>query len=105
MQIDRSKVKLGGFSYRGLAPSTRVTVPEASTDLARLLPVAIRSFPAPEGFSAALFEKANLAMDIHPLKSDVVGDVGNVSLGTDGIDCHCFTGGMCECGQPCACGV
>jgi len=79
MQIDRSKVKLGGFSYRGLARlKPGVTVPEASTDLARLLPVAIRSFPAPEGFSAALFEKANLAMDIHPLKSDVVGDVGNV---------------------------
>ncbi len=79
MQIDRSKIKLGGFSYKGLARlKPGVTIQEASTDLARLIPVAIHSFPAPEGFSAALFEKANFEMDIHPLKSDVIGDIGNV---------------------------
>src|ERR1043166_5247705 len=79
MQIDRSKTKLGGFSYSGLARlKPGITLQEASADLGRLLPVAIHSFPPPEGFSAALFEQANISMDLHPLKNDVVGDIGNV---------------------------
>src|ERR1041385_33103 len=79
MQIDRSKTKLGGFSYSGLARlKPGITLQEASADLGRLLPVAIHSFPPPEGFSAALFEQANISMDLHPLKKDVVGDIGNV---------------------------
>src|SRR6185369_4883405 len=40
MQIDRSKVKLGGFSYEGLARlKPGVTLQQVSTDLARLIPV------------------------------------------------------------------
>ena len=31
---------------------------QASADMARLLPVVLRSFPAPEGFSSSMFEKA-----------------------------------------------
>jgi predicted permease len=79
MQLNRSETKLGQFSYQGLARlKPGVTIEQASADLARLIPVAIHSFPAPEGFSAAIFEKANFAMDLHSLKDDVVGDVGNV---------------------------
>ena len=33
---------------------------QASADMARLLPIVLRSFPAPEGFSAELFEKARI---------------------------------------------
>jgi predicted permease len=79
MQWDRAKIKLGNFSYRGLARlKPGVTMQQASTDIARLLPIAIRSFPAPEGFSPALFEKAHIQPALRPLKQDVVGDVGNV---------------------------
>ena len=79
MKWDRSKTKLGNFSYKALARlKPGVTMQQASTDMARLLPVSIRSFPAPEGFSAALFEKANFQPNLRPLKQDVVGDVGNV---------------------------
>ena len=46
--------------------------------MARMLPISIRSFPAPEGFSLALFEKAQFQPNLRPLKQDVVGDVGNV---------------------------
>ncbi len=46
--------------------------------MARLLPMVLRSFPAPEGFSAELFEKAKITPNLRPLKQDVVGDVGNV---------------------------
>jgi predicted permease len=78
LQIDRSETQLGHFSYEGFARlKPGVSIEQASADLARLIPVAIHSFPPPEGFSAAIFEKASLGMDLHPLKNDVVGDVGN----------------------------
>jgi len=78
-QWDRNKTKLGNFSYRALARlKPGVTMAQANADMARLLPVVWRSFPAPEGFSASLFEKAHMAPNLRPLKKDVVGDVGNV---------------------------
>jgi predicted permease len=78
-QWDRSKTKLGNFSERALARlKPGVTMEQASADMARLLPVVLRSFPPPEGFSAGLFEKAKFAPNLRPLKQDVVGDVGNV---------------------------
>jgi predicted permease len=79
MGWDRSKTKLGNFSYEGLARlKPGVTINQVSADLERLIPIAIRSFPAPEGFSPAIFEKAKLLPDINPLKKDVIGDVGDV---------------------------
>jgi predicted permease len=78
-QWDRSKTKLGQFSERALARlKPGVTIEQASTDMARLIPIALRSFPAPDGFSPTLFEKARFAPNLRPLKKDVVGDVGNV---------------------------
>ena len=76
---DRSKIKLGNFSYEGLARlKPGVTMAQASADVARMLPIANRSFPAPDGFSVELFEKAHIAPNLRPLKQDVVGDVGKV---------------------------
>jgi len=46
--------------------------------MARLLPVVLRSFPVPEGFSVSLFEKARIMPNLRPLKQDVVGDIGKV---------------------------
>ena len=78
-QWDRSKTKLGNFSYHALARlRPGVTIEQATTDMARLIPIALRSFPVPDGFSPALFEKARFAPNLRPLKKDVVGDVGNV---------------------------
>ena len=78
-QWDRNKTKLGNFSYFALARlKPGVTIEQASTDMARLIPIALRSFPAPDGFSPALFEKALFAPNLRALKKDVVGDVGNV---------------------------
>jgi len=78
-QWDRNKTKLGNFSQRAIARlKPGVTMAQASTDMARLLPIVLRSFPAPEGFSTSLFEKARITPDLRPLKQDVVGDVGKV---------------------------
>jgi predicted permease len=76
---DRSKVKLGNFSQRAIARmKPGVTIEQASADMGRLLPVVLRTFPAPEGFSVGLFEKAHFLPNLRPLKNDVVGDVGKV---------------------------
>ncbi len=78
-QWDRSKIKLGNFSQRALARlKPGVTMAQASADMARLLPVVLRSFPTPEGFSVTLFEKAHIMPNLRPLKQDVVGNIGNV---------------------------
>jgi putative ABC transport system permease protein len=76
---DRNKTKLGNFSYYGIARlRPGVTLAQANADLARLMPIAIRSFAPPDGFSLSLFEKAQFAPLLRPLKRDVVGDVGKV---------------------------
>jgi predicted permease len=78
-QWDRNKTKLGNFSQEALARlKPGVTIEQANADLARLIPIAIHSFPAPEGFSVKLFENVGLASNLRPLKKDVIGDVGNV---------------------------
>ena len=79
MQWDRTKTKLGNFSYQALARlKPGVTLNQAGADMARLLPIAIRSFPAPQGFSASIFEQAKIEPDLRPLKKDVIGDIGSV---------------------------
>jgi predicted permease len=78
-QWDRSKTKLGNFSYRALARlKPGVTMEQASADMARLVPITLRSFPAPDGFSTDLFQKAHITPNLRPLKQDVVGDIGKV---------------------------
>lgn len=78
-QWDRSKTKLGNFSYRSLARlKPGVTMEQASADMARLLPITFRSFPPPDGYSIKLFEKAHISPSLRPLKQDVIGDVGKV---------------------------
>ena len=78
-RFDRNKTRLGNFGLDGLARlKPGVTLAQATTDVARMLPIVIRSFPAPTGFSLKLFEDARIAPNLRPLKQDVVGDVGKV---------------------------
>jgi predicted permease len=78
-QWDRSKTHLGNYSYEALARlKPGVTIEQASADLNRLIPVAFHTFPPPDGFSEKLFESAHLSASLHPLKKDVIGDIGNV---------------------------
>jgi len=78
-QFDRNEVKLGDFSYEGLARLKRgVTLEQANADVARMLPIVLGSFPAPPGFSLKIFEDAHIGPNVRPLKRDVVGDVGSV---------------------------
>ncbi len=89
MQRDRSKVYLGTFSYQAVARlKPGVTMPEANADLARLIPIGLRSFPAFPGYSAKMFEGARITPSLRLLKQDLIGDIGKVLwvlMGTIGI--------------------
>jgi putative ABC transport system permease protein len=77
-QFDRSKTFLGEFSYPTIArlkPDT--TIDQASSDIARLLPVVGQTFPMPPGFSPKMYEEAHFEPNLKLLKSKVIGDVGN----------------------------
>ncbi|HEX7289464.1 MAG TPA: ABC transporter permease [Candidatus Angelobacter sp.] len=88
-QFDRNKTFLGNFSYTAIARlKPGVTLDQAVTDVARMLPIVNRSFPAPPGFSVKMFEDAKIGPNIKPLKDKVVGDVGNllwVLMGSIGL--------------------
>jgi len=78
-QWDRSKTKLGNYSYRALARlKPGATLEQANAELTRLIPITFHSFPPPDGFSEKLFEAAGIAPSLRPLKKDVIGDVGDV---------------------------
>jgi putative ABC transport system permease protein len=89
MQFDRGKVFLGNFSYQGIARlKPGVTLEQANTDVARMLPIWMKSWPPPPGFNVSLFESAHFAPKILPLKQEVVGDIGAtlwVLMGTIGL--------------------
>jgi putative ABC transport system permease protein len=88
-RFDRGKVFMGNFSWTGIARlKPGVTLQQANADVARMIPIAMRSFPPPPGFSMKMFEDARLGPDVHPLKKDVIGDIGPVLwilMGTIGI--------------------
>ncbi len=78
-QFERNKIFLGNFSYEALARlKPGVTIEQVDSDVARMLPVVMSSFPAPPGFSPKIFEEAHIGPNVRPLKRDVVGDAGNV---------------------------
>ncbi|MCU1236171.1 MAG: Multidrug transporter substrate-binding protein, partial [Candidatus Solibacter sp.] len=89
MQRDRSKVVLGGFSYQSVVRlKPGVSIAQAKADLARMIPIAIQSFPPFPGSSVKMFEQVGLRPDLRLLKQDLVGDVGNVLwvlMGTIGM--------------------
>jgi len=78
-QFDRNKVFLGNFSYDAIARlKPGVTLAQANADIERMVPIVMRSFPPPPGYSLDTFERIRLAPDVHPLKRDVVGDIGRL---------------------------
>ena len=78
-QFDRNKTNLGNFSYNGVARlKSGVTIEQVNADMARMLPIVMRSFDAPPGFSIKLFEDAHIGPNAKPLRAEVVGDIGDV---------------------------
>jgi putative ABC transport system permease protein len=88
-RFDRGEVWFGNFSYQGIARlEDGVTLEQANADVARMIAIALDSFPMPPGFTRQMAEEARLGPRLRPLKEDVVGDVGRalwILLGTVGI--------------------
>ncbi|MFN7998823.1 MAG: ABC transporter permease [Bryobacteraceae bacterium] len=89
LRLERNKVFIGNFSYEALARlRPGVTIAQANADVTRMLPLMAQKFPPAPGMSMKMFEDARLGPDVHPLKNDVVGDIGKVLwvlMGTVGV--------------------
>src|SRR6185312_11862478 len=89
LRFDRAKTNLGVFSYLGVGRlKPGVTLKQADADLARMLPLVLRRFPPPAGYTAKMFEDARIAPNLRLLKDDLVGDIDNmlwVLMATVGI--------------------
>ena len=77
LQLDRNKTFIGNFSYEGIARlKPGVTLAQASADVARMIPIAMRGFPSYPGYTMKMFEDARVGPRLSLLKDDVVGDIG-----------------------------
>jgi len=79
MRWDRNKTQLGDFSYKAIArlrPGTPLA--RANADQARLMPIALDSFPSPEGISPAFFKNLQLQPNLLPLKEQLIGNISTV---------------------------
>ncbi len=89
LRLNRNGAHLGGFSYQGIARlKPGITIEQADADVERMIQIELSTFPPPPGFSTNMFQSARLAPNLHPLKQDVVGDVGAmlwVLMGTIGF--------------------
>ncbi|UCG87550.1 MAG: ABC transporter permease [Gemmatimonadota bacterium] len=77
MRWDRSEIFVGQFSFRSLGRLKQdVTLEQATAEMTRLLPIAVEKFPG--GMKLEHVEEARLAPLLTPLKTDVIGNVGDV---------------------------
>ncbi|MFN2399371.1 MAG: ABC transporter permease [Gemmatimonadaceae bacterium] len=85
--FDQSRVNAYDFSYSGIARLRRgVTLESARRDLQRLVPLIPERYPV-SFVTKEMFTELRLTPQVHPLRDDVVGDVGRVLwviLGTAG---------------------
>src|SRR5258706_274190 len=89
LQLDRNKAYLGQFDYPGIARlKPGVTIEQASADIARLIPIALHSFPPQTGLTVKEFEDVRLGPKLKYLKQFLIGDLAKalwVLMGTIGI--------------------
>ena len=79
LKFDRDKATLGDWLYGGIARlKPDVTLAQANSDVARMIPIVNSSFPPPPGVSQKAIEDLKLGPSLRPLKQEVVGDVGKV---------------------------
>jgi predicted permease len=79
LQLNRGKTLLGHFAYESVARlKPGVSIAAATSDLTRMLPIVLQSFPPPSGYSLSAFTGARIAPNLVPLKQSIVGDIGGV---------------------------
>jgi putative ABC transport system permease protein len=89
LRKDRSKVYLGNFSFQAfgrLKPG--ITAAQVSSDMRRMIPIALDSFPPFPGYNRSMFIDAKLSPAVDPLQQQMVGDIRGVLwvlMGTIGM--------------------
>jgi putative ABC transport system permease protein len=79
LRLDRNQVNLGELGLLGIARlKPAVNLAKANSDVARMLPIWLRSWPGPNGSDKKIFENARFSPALRPLKDEVVGSIGSV---------------------------
>ena len=79
LKLDRANTTLGAYDFPGIARlRPGATLIQANADMARMIPIVLRSFPAPAGFSPKQFESLRPEPSLTTLKQALIGDVGKV---------------------------
>ncbi len=79
IRIDSSAVRLGQFSYHGVARlAPGVSIEQASADVTRMIPLLWERFAPPPGFNLQMFRQAGFAAKLRPLKQEVVGEIEKI---------------------------
>ncbi len=80
MRFDRSRLMLPTFDYGGIARlKPGVTIADANADVARMLPIWLRSWPPfPGGDPRFYTDVWKIGPALVPLKRDVIGNIGSV---------------------------
>jgi putative ABC transport system permease protein len=80
LQLERNRLHLGDLGFLGIARlKPGVTLTQANSDVARMIPIWLRSWPGPNAeFARKSFEDARFAPALEPLKDEAVGNIGSV---------------------------
>ncbi len=79
LRFHRGQLRHSGFGLQGVARlKPGVDLAAAKPDLARLIPLWIRSWPALPGVDPKAYEAWQMSPSLRPLKQAVVGDIGEV---------------------------
>ncbi len=79
LAFDPGNQKLAGFGYNGIGRlKPGVSLEQADTDIARLIPVWMDSWSNGPGTNPHFYERWKITPNFRPLKQLVIGDVGSV---------------------------
>jgi len=79
LAFDRGRLTLGGFGYQSVARlKPGVTIAQANADIARMVPIWMKSWSDGPGTNPRVYETWRIAPDLRPVKEEVVGSVTDV---------------------------
>ena len=84
IMFDRGRITLvgaggGGLTYQGVARlRPGITIAQANADMARMVPIWMKSWPDGPDTTSPGYETWKIAPDLRPLKQEVVGSVSDV---------------------------
>jgi predicted permease len=79
MAIDPAQQKLAGFGFQGIARlRPDITIPQANSDISRLLGVWMDSWSNGPGSNPHFYENWQITPDLRPLKDKVLGNISSI---------------------------